>query len=233
MTVALVITATSLATAQVSPDSLTPSAGAAAGTPVLKPALATPGQATTATGTGTGTGKLPTRIKRPVVLQLKTTGSWTKSAKASTSGRGTYRFTTTAPSSAGALSWRVKAPTVVVRSATGTKTYKAFTSPTATTKVAYPSTPTPTPTPTPTSTPTPTPAPTPDTTPPAVPGGLTASGGDSTVTLTWAPVTATDLAGYTVYQATTPDGPWTVVTGSNSVSATTWTATGLANDTAH
>ena len=70
VTVALVITATSLATAQVSPDSLTPSARAAAGTPVLKPALATPGQATTATGTGTGTGtgKLPTRIKRPVVL---------------------------------------------------------------------------------------------------------------------------------------------------------------------
>ena len=36
--------------------------------------------------------------------------------------------------------------------------------------------------------------------------------------------------GHTVYRATTPEGAWTVVTGSNSISTTTWTATGLAND---
>ena len=46
-----------------------------------------------------------------------------------------------------------------------------------------------------------------DRTPPAAPTGLTATavGG---VTLTWRPVAAVDLAGYAVYRAASPSGPW-------------------------
>ncbi len=226
----------------------------AGGTPVVQPTTAAPRQATTVTG------KTPSKVKRPATLQVKTGGSWTSVAKTKTTTRGGYRFTTTAPATAGSVGWRVKAPKTVVRANGRTTTYPAFTSATTTTKVISP-TPTPTPTVTPTATPTvvptatltatptvtptstptvtptstptvtPTVTPPPDTTPPGVPNGLTATPANQSITLSWSPVTTTDLAGYTVYQATTSTGPWTAITSTQP--ATTKTVTGLINGTTY
>ncbi|WP_223163803.1 fibronectin type III domain-containing protein, partial [Nocardioides humilatus] len=69
-----------------------------------------------------------------------------------------------------------------------------------------------------------------DTTPPPRPTGLTATPGDTTAHLTWNPVTANDLAGYHVYQATTATGPWTKLT-TTPVTPTSYDATGLINGT--
>ena len=77
-----------------------------------------------------------------------------------------------------------------------------------------------------------TPTPPEDTTAPASPGGLTATAGDTTVDLSWDPVTATDLAGYLVYRSTSPSGPWTQLTP-DPVTDPTYRATGLTNATTY
>jgi len=51
-----------------------------------------------------------------------------------------------------------------------------------------------------------------DTTPPAVPSGLVATAASGSVTLDWADNTEPDLAGYSVYRATTSGGPYTLLT---------------------
>lgn len=70
-----------------------------------------------------------------------------------------------------------------------------------------------------------------DTTPPPVPVGLVAARGDAQVTLTWSAVAAGDLAGYRVYQALSPNGPWTEA--GTLGSATTRVVGGLTNGTLH
>ena len=56
--------------------------------------------------------------------------------------------------------------------------------------------------------------PPPDVTPPAAPTGLTATGGDSTVSLDWNDNAEPDLASYNVKRATSPGGPYsTIATG--------------------
>ena len=72
----------------------------------------------------------------------------------------------------------------------------------------------------------------PDTTPPAVPTNLQATAGDTTVDLTWDPVTAEDLAGYRVYRATSNTGPWTQLT-TDPVTQASYQATGLSNNTTY
>jgi hypothetical protein len=62
--------------------------------------------------------------------------------------------------------------------------------------------------------------------PPMTPTGLTASAGDSQVSLSWA--AAPGATGYNVYSATTSGGPYTVVT---NVAGTSAVNTGLVNDT--
>src|SRR5688572_9947424 len=102
MVIALAITTGSFAATELtSHGSLRPSAESRAGTPVVQPRSATPGQTTTVTGA------LLTRRKRPVVLQRKTLGVWSRAAKATTTRKGRYRFTTTAPSKLGTVTWRV------------------------------------------------------------------------------------------------------------------------------
>jgi fibronectin type 3 domain-containing protein len=73
----------------------------------------------------------------------------------------------------------------------------------------------------------------PDITPPSAPAGLGASAGNGSATLTWSPVSATDLAGYTVYRSTTTGGPYTKVSGSSLVGSTTYTDSGLTNGTTY
>ena len=53
-----------------------------------------------------------------------------------------------------------------------------------------------------------------DTIPPAVPTNLTATGGNSTVSLNWNDNNETDLAGYNVYRSTTSGGPYTKLNSS-------------------
>jgi len=52
-----------------------------------------------------------------------------------------------------------------------------------------------------------------DTTPPAAPAGLVATAGDGSVSLDWPDNAEPDLAGYTVYRATTTGGPYAPLTG--------------------
>lgn len=177
---ALAIMTSSLAAARVEPGAQASTHGPAwavsakpHGRPVVKPPIAEPGQLTTVTG------KLPTRIRRSVVLRINNGMGWVKVASSKTTGRGAYRFITTAPGTAGPVSWRVQAPRTRLRTRGLVKTYKAYTSAPATTKVNAPivtptpsptATPSPTPGPTPTPNPTPTPSPTPDPIPAPPPG---------------------------------------------------------------
>ena len=67
---------------------------------------------------------------------------------------------------------------------------------------------------------------------PSVPEGLVAVAGDGQVELSWGPVEEESLAGYVVYQADGEDGPFEVVTD-ELVADTTFTVTGLTNDSAY
>jgi len=58
-----------------------------------------------------------------------------------------------------------------------------------------------------------TPMATPDTTPPAAPTGLSANGGDGTVSLDWNDNGEGDLAGYRVYRSTSSGGGYSAITG--------------------
>ncbi|HEX2102731.1 MAG TPA: S8 family serine peptidase [Solirubrobacteraceae bacterium] len=69
----------------------------------------------------------------------------------------------------------------------------------------------------------------PDTTPPAVPTGLTATGGDRQIGLTWTPSSEEDVAGYRVYPAL---GSPTLDPLATPVAAA-WTAGGLGVDEQH
>jgi RHS repeat-associated protein len=69
-----------------------------------------------------------------------------------------------------------------------------------------------------------------DLTAPPVPAGLSADAGDKQVELSWAAVSASDLAGYNVYRATSSSGPWTKITNS-AITTTSFKATGLSNGT--
>ena len=73
----------------------------------------------------------------------------------------------------------------------------------------------------------------PDTTPPPVPTGLGATAGDGEVLLSWTAVTATDLAGYRVYQGPSSSGPWTDLTAAGPQTATAKTVTGLIDGTTY
>ena len=97
-------------------------------------------------------------------------------------------------------------------------------------------TPTPTPEPTPTPTPEPTPTPTPTPPPPAAPSGLTATGADGSVTLSWGDPSDASITGYE-YNVNHNDtstgnlsgwGPWTAIAGSGA-DTTSHTFTGLVN----
>jgi hypothetical protein len=72
----------------------------------------------------------------------------------------------------------------------------------------------------------------PDTTPPAVPTGLTASGAKKKVNLNWNDNTEPDLAGYNVYRATAPGGPFTKV-NTSLVTTSAYTNTGLTSGTTY
>ena len=91
--------------------------------------------------------------------------------------------------------------------------------------------PDPAPTPTPEPTPTPTPAPT---TPPARPSGLTATGGDGSVTLAWNNPSDASITGYEYRTRAAPPAPgwgaWTAVAGSGPTTAS-FTVEGLTNGT--
>jgi fibronectin type 3 domain-containing protein len=68
-----------------------------------------------------------------------------------------------------------------------------------------------------------TPVPDPDLTAPAVPAGLTATGGDEQVTVQWDAVTgSSDLRGYRVYRSATAGGTGTLVSGETPVSGTSF-----------
>ena len=75
-------------------------------------------------------------------------------------------------------------------------------------------------------------SPDPDTTPPAAPTGLTATAGDSLVSLDWANNAETDLAGYDVYRATVSGGPYTKL-NATPLADSAYTDTGLSNGTTY
>lgn len=72
----------------------------------------------------------------------------------------------------------------------------------------------------------------PDVTPPAPPTGLTATGGDGQVELSWSPNGESDLSGYNVYRATASGGPYTKINTSQVVGEA-YTDTGLTNGTSY
>lgn len=67
-----------------------------------------------------------------------------------------------------------------------------------------------------------------DLTPPAAPVGLTATAGDAEVALDWADSSEGDLAGYRVYQASAPGGPFTLLTPGSLLNSL-YTDAGLVN----
>ena len=164
-------------------------------------------------------GRLGQAVKRPVVLQRKDRSKWVVAAKGRTTKRGTYTLKTRAPNRTGKVQYRAYAKPIRVKVKRKTKRFPVVTSKPRTITVKNPTPPTP-------------PA---DTTPPPVPTGLVAVPGDTTVDLTWNPVTGpntTDLAGYTIYQATNPTGPFTKI-NPTPTTATSRTITGLTNNTTY
>ena len=95
-------------------------------------------------------GKLPTKVKRPVILQRKTSRGWVKAASDRTSRMGKFSIRQAVPGTAGIYPFRVAAK----KYDAGRKTYKALKTPTV--KVTVTAAPTPTPPP---PTPPPPPAP--------------------------------------------------------------------------
>ena len=73
---------------------------------------------------------------------------------------------------------------------------------------------------------------TPEAGPPAPPTGLVATAGNTQVALDWADNGEPDLAGYSVYQGTSPGGPYTKLNGS-LLTSSSYTDTGLSNGTAY
>jgi hypothetical protein len=69
----------------------------------------------------------------------------------------------------------------------------------------------------------------PPTTPPAAPAGLAATAGDAQVALTW--TGSTGAVTYNVKRSATSGGPYTTV--ANNITATSYTDTGLSNDTTY
>lgn len=142
----------------------------------------------------------PARPGRATALQRLAGSTWTTVATGAESSTGTTAFTASS-STAGVASLRV-----VVQSAGGAP---AVASPTRSVFVLAPS----------------------DTTAPSVPTGLQATGHDASVALSWsASDPVDDLAGYLVYRASGPGGPWTPVTP-GPVKATSTEVTGLTNGT--
>ena len=96
--------------------------------------------------------------------------------------------------------------------------------------------PTPDPTPDPTPEPTPDPTPTPEPAPPARPTGLTATGGDGSVTLSWDDPGDPSITGYEYRTRRAPPapgwGPWTAIAGSGA-GTTSHAFTGLTNGAEH
>jgi hypothetical protein len=72
----------------------------------------------------------------------------------------------------------------------------------------------------------------PDITPPPVPSGLNASPGNTTASLTWSAVIASDLAGYNVYRSTTTGGPYSKI-NTALVTSPSYADSGLTNDTTY
>jgi C1A family cysteine protease/fibronectin type 3 domain-containing protein len=71
-----------------------------------------------------------------------------------------------------------------------------------------------------------------DTTPPAPPANLTATAMDSSVDLTWSANAEPDLAGYTVYRATSGGGPYSALTAS-LLSDPSYTDSSVSNGTTY
>jgi|tagenome__1003787_1003787.scaffolds.fasta_scaffold20980933_3 hypothetical protein len=78
-----------------------------------------------------------------------------------------------------------------------------------------------------------TPTAAPDTTPPPVPSGLNATPGNASASLTWSPVSASDLAGYNLYRSTTSGGPFTTKVNTSVIGGTSFNDTGLTNGTTY
>lgn len=72
-----------------------------------------------------------------------------------------------------------------------------------------------------------------DTTPPPVPAGLNATSGNASASLTWSPVSASDLAGYNLYRGTTTGGPYTTKVNTSLIGGTTFNDTGLTNGSSY
>ncbi len=89
-------------------------------------------------------GKVPTKVRRPIVLQRKTGSGWTSVLKKKTNKRGKIALATVVPSTSGKYTYRVKAS----KSRDGRKVLKAITTPTTAVTVAAPA-PAPTPPPPP------------------------------------------------------------------------------------
>jgi hypothetical protein len=80
------------------------------------------------------------------------------------------------------------------------------------------------------------PPPEPDIEPPAIPTGLTATGGDQEVTLNWNANSESDLLGYNLYRAVEVNGSvsdFVKVNFPTPISGTSYTDTGLTNDTTY